>query len=159
MSRDVDLEQLPAISIVVAGDAQSEQPGAGPAANGIRFVASVVDKIAASPRYHPTTLVLVTHLTSGGFYDHVPPPPAAPIALDTRRGAAVAYGPRVPLLALGRFALVNHVSHEPLELSSVTKFLEWNWLGGQTGQLGHRDTIVSNIGSLLDGAQTGTPVP
>jgi len=32
---------------------------------GIRFVAGVADAIAASPRYQATTLVLVTHLTSG----------------------------------------------------------------------------------------------
>ena len=159
IARDVELQQLPAISIVVAGDARSEQPGAGPAEAGIQFVAGVVDAIAASPRYQPTTLVLVTHLTSGGFYDHVQPPPALSVALDTRQGEAVAYGPRVPLLALGRFAKANHIAHEPLELSSVTKFLEWNWLGGETGQLGHRDASVSNIGSLLDGTATGTPVP
>jgi hypothetical protein len=159
IARDVELEQLPAISIVVAGDAQSERPGAGPAAAGIQFVASVADAIAASPRYQPRTLVLVTYLTSGGFFDHVPPPAPPSVALDTRRGEPVAYGPRVPLLALGRFARVNHVSHETLELSSVTKFLEWNWLAGETGQLGHRDVGVANIGSLLDAALTGTPVP
>jgi hypothetical protein len=159
IARDVELHQLPAISIVVAGDAQSEQPGAGPAQAGIQFVASVADAIASSPRYEPTTLVLVTHLTSGGFYDHVPPPAAASVALDTRRGEAVAYGPRVPLLALGRFAQANHISHEPLEMSSITKFLEWNWLGGETGQLGHRDASVANIGSVLDATTTGTPVP
>jgi hypothetical protein len=38
-------------------------------------------------------------------------------------------------------------------------FLEWNWLGGAVGQLGRRDTIVANLGSLLDVRQTGVQVP
>jgi hypothetical protein len=30
------------------------------------------------------------------------------------------------------------------------KFLEWNFLDGETGQLGSRDSHVANLGSLLD---------
>jgi hypothetical protein len=159
IDRDVQLRQLPAISIVVAGPEQSERPGAGPAGEGIRLVEGIVSKIASSPHYAPRTLVLLTHLTSGGFFDHVTPPPAPDIEVDTREGGPVAYGPRVPLLAVGRFARRNHVSHVQLELSSVTKFIEWNWKNGVTGQLGGRDQTVSNIGSLLDPAQTGEAVP
>jgi hypothetical protein len=159
IDRDIELETLPAISIVIAAPGQAEQPGAGPASAGVQLVEDIAARIAASPRYAGTTLVLATHLTSGGFYDHVAPPPAAPLMLDVRQNAPVDYGPRVPLLALGRFARVNHVSHVPLELSSITRFMEWNWLAGQTGQLRHRDVAVSNLGSLLDAAATGTPVP
>jgi hypothetical protein len=159
IDRDIDLEQLGAISIVIAGPSLAEQPGAGPASAGVHLVEEIVDRIAASPRYAATTLVLAAHLTSGGFYDHVAPPTPVPLKLDVRQNAPVDYGPRVPLLALGRFARVNHVSHVPLELSSVSRFMEWNWLAGQTGQLGHRDLAVANLGSLLDATATGTPVP
>ena len=38
-----------------------------------------------------------------------------------------------------------------LEHSSIVKFIEWNWLGS-TGQLGERDAVVANLGSLLDPA-------
>ena len=55
--------------------------------------------------------------------------------------------------------LARKAEQAKMELSSLTKFLEWNWLDKQTGQLGHRDLTVANIGSLLDGAATGTPVP
>ena len=65
----------------------------------------------------------------------------------------------MPLLALGPFARKSFISHVVLEHSSVVKFLEWNWLGMQTGQLGTRDTVVSNLGSLLDPALTGVAVP
>jgi hypothetical protein len=46
-----------------------------------------------------------------------------------------------------------------MEHSSIVKFIEWNWLGKKTGQLGTRDTVVNNIGDMLDPAQTGTTVP
>ena len=79
LERDIALEQLPAIAVVLAPPGRDEQPGRGPAADGIALVTGLVDKLTASPRYRPTTLVLVTYLTSGGYYDHVPPPAAPPI--------------------------------------------------------------------------------
>ena len=69
------------------------------------------------------------------------------------------YGTRVPMIAIGPFAKSNEISHVVMEHSSIVKFIEWNWLGGTTGQLGTRDQEVANIGSLLDPAATGTPVP
>jgi hypothetical protein len=63
------------------------------------------------------------------------------------------------MLALGPFARKGHVSHEILEHSSIVKFIEWNWLGGTTGQLGTRDGFVANLGSLLEDRATGIPVP
>jgi hypothetical protein len=157
--RDILLEQLPAVSIVIPPPALSEQPGAAPAAAGIELVTRIADELRASPRYGNRALALVTHLTSGGYYDHVAPPPAPGLDVDEQNGQPVPYGPRVPLLAVGPFARRNHISHAQLELSSLTVFLEWNWGGGMTGQLGRRDTIASNIGSLLDPAKTGVLVP
>ena len=46
-----------------------------------------------------------------------------------------------------------------MEHSSIVRFIEWNWLGGTTGQLVGRDAVVNNIGNLLDPAKTGTAVP
>jgi phospholipase C len=99
-----------------------------------------------------STLVLFTYDESGGYYDHVAPPPTS--VLDP-----VPYGPRVPTIAIGRFAKKAFISHVEMEHSSIVKFIEWNWLGGHTGQLGGRDLEVHNIGSLLDESQTGIAVP
>ena len=46
-----------------------------------------------------------------------------------------------------------------MEHSSVVTFVEWNWLGQQTGQLLTRDAVVHNIGSLLDPTATVVGVP
>ena len=97
--------------------------------------------------------MLLAHLTAGGFYDHALPPERPSENLDTYGRS---YGPRVPLLALGPFAKPGYVSHVRLEISSLTKFIEWNWFGA-IGQLGARDQVVNNIGDLLSAA--AGPVP
>ena len=65
----------------------------------------------------------------------------------------------MPLLAIGPFASAGTVSHVQMEHSTLVRFIEWNWLGQQTGQLAGRDTTVANLGSLLDANATGTSVP
>jgi hypothetical protein len=155
LERDIHEERLAPVSIVLAPPELSEQPGAGPPAAGAAFVERLLADLEASPRLRNDTLVLVTHLTAGGFYDHVPPPPD-----DTDELPPQPYGPRVPLLAFGPFVTAGHVSHAPMELSSLTAFLEWNWLP-EGSSLGGRDRRANNIGSLLNAtaARDGEPVP
>jgi len=142
---------LPQVSLVRALGYHSEHPDGGTTiSDGIAFVQGVLDAVDASA-YAPDTLVLLTWDEGGGYFDHVAPPP------DGRDGQP--YGTRVPLLALGPFARVGTVSHVTMEHSSIVKFVEWNWLGQQTGQLDGRDLDVANLGSLLDPAATGLAVP
>jgi phospholipase C len=142
---------LPDVAYVKAIGYRSEHPGYKTTLSaGVGFVDALVKAVLASP-YKDNTLVLVTWDEGGGYFDHVPPPRANPA--DNQP-----YGTRVPLLAIGRFAKENYVSHVPMEHSSIVKFLEWNFLG-MTGQLGARDANVNNIGSLLDATQTDKPVP
>ena len=100
----------------------------------------------------PLTLVLFPYDEAAGFYDHVTPPATSTVDNEP-------YGTRVPFLAIGPFAKPNYVSHVTMEHSSVVKFIEWNWLGGTTGQLMGRDATVNNLGDLLDASKTGTAVP
>jgi hypothetical protein len=65
----------------------------------------------------------------------------------------------VPLVVVGPFARKGAVSHVVMEHSSLVKLIEWNWLGGATGQLKGRDAVVANVGSVLDPAATGAAVP
>jgi hypothetical protein len=155
LDRDLAAEALGPVSVVVAPPELAEEPGAGPPAEGAAFVEKLLAAIAAVPRYRDDTLVLVTHLTAGGYYDHVPPPPDDALEIPSQ-----AYGPRVPMLAFGRFVTPGHVSHVQLELSSVTAFLEWNWLPAGVS-LGGRDERVNNLGSLLNerAARDGVQVP
>jgi phospholipase C len=143
---------LPTLSFVKHVQYKNEHPGyATVLSQGVTAVTSLVSTILASPVGNDT-LVLLTWDEGGGYYDHVAPPPNDPT--DGKP-----YGTRVPLLALGRFARKGAVSHVVMEHSSIVKFVEWAYLGNQTGQLGGRDTTVNGIGSLLDPAEVGAVVP
>ena len=149
---DLQNGSLPAVAFVRAVGWKSEHPGQLTKLSlGVAYVASLIDAIENSP-YRDSTLVLLTYDESGGYWDHVAPPP--PSAVDGK-----SYGPRIPMLAVGPFAKKNYVSHVVMEHSSIVKLIEWNFLGGVTGQLAGRDAVVANMGSLLDPAKTGVAVP
>lgn len=151
LSADLAGGTLPSFAFVKGMSYKTEHPNFGnKVSRGAAFVKEVVDAVLASP-YASDTLVLVSWDEGGGFYDHVPPPPNS--AVDNQP-----YGTRVPLLAVGRFARRNAISHVQLEHSSIVRFLEYNFLG-ETGQLGARDAVVSNLGSLLDPQETGLLIP
>lgn len=143
---------LPAVSFVKALEYKTEHPGQGVKESpGVAFVADLAQRLAAS-RYASDTLLLVTYDEGGGYFDHVAPPPASPVDHQP-------YGTRLPLIAIGPFARAGGISHVVMEHSSIVRFVEWNFLGGDTGQLAGRDAVVANLGSLLDPSKTGVPVP
>jgi phospholipase C len=142
---------LPELSFVKGVGYHNEHPGYGTTlSQGVAFVTSVVGAILSSP-VADDTLILVTWDEGGGFFDHVAPPSTS--AVDSQP-----YGTRIPLLAIGRFARKNTISHVPLEHSSIVALAEYVFLH-TTGQLGARDAVVHNLGSLLDPAQTGIALP
>ncbi len=152
LSTDLAGGSLPDVSYIKGYGFHSEHPGVeGTITDGETFVTGIIDAINGSC-YKDTTLVLVTWDEGGGFFDHIAPPAVS--AVDNQP-----YGTRIPLLAVGHYAQKGTVSHVQMEHSSIVKFLEWNFLGGTTGQLGARDAVVNNIGSLLDPAATGVTIP
>lgn len=149
LATDIAAGTLPEVAFVKGVGYKNEHPGYGTTIRaGEAQVGAIVDEILGSS-VAGSTLILVTWDEGGGLWDHVAPPPA----ID-----AQPYGTRVPLLAIGPFARPGAVSHVVLEHSSVVRFLEWNFLGA-TGQLGARDAVVHNLGSLLDPAAVGVAVP
>jgi phospholipase C len=148
---DIAGNALPAVSYVKPLGIKTEHPGET-IGSGVAFVTGVVNAVLGSPAYQNDTLILLTYDESGGFFDHVSPPPASTVDGE-------AYGPRIPLVAIGYFAKPNAISHVTMEHSSIIRFIEYNWLAGTPGQLATRDAVVNNIGSLLDPAKTGVTVP
>jgi phospholipase C len=151
LQKELDGSDLPQVSFVRGLGYHSEHPGVyDTISDGTTFVGHVIDAVEHSA-YAGDTLVLVTWDEGGGYFDHIAPPPNG---VDGQP-----YGTRVPLLVTGPFARTGTISHTTMEHSSVVKFIEWNWLAMQTGQLGGRDATVANLGSLLDPAATGVTVP
>jgi phospholipase C len=144
--------ELPAVSFVKAIGYRQEHPGNDVTLSaGVNWATALIQSIEQS-RFRDDTLVVLTYDEGGGYFDHVPPPPTSTVDNEP-------YGMRLPFLAVGPLVRANYVSHVQMEHASLVKFIEWNWLGQQTGQLGTRDTVVNNIGSVLDPGATGVAVP
>lgn len=97
---------------------------------GQAFTAEVVNALMASPLWYRSALIIV-YDEHGGFYDHVPPPPACvpddiPPALtpSSEPGAFDMYGVRVPLAIVSPWARKRYVSHVPRDHTTVLRFIQ-----------------------------------
>ena len=62
------------------------------------------------------------------------------------------YGTRIPLLVISPYAKANYIDHTLVDQTSVLKFVEDNWLGGQRVQPGGSfDMIANSIQNMLSG--------
>ncbi|HEX4446394.1 MAG TPA: alkaline phosphatase family protein, partial [Polyangiaceae bacterium] len=62
------------------------------------------------------------------------------------------YGTRQPLMVISPFAKHNFIDHTLTDQTSILKFVEDNWLGGQRIQAGGSfDTIAGSIQNMLSG--------
>jgi phospholipase C len=150
-SIDVAGDQLPPVAYVKPIGYLTEHPGyQDRISDGAASTAGIIDTITSSLTYQNNTLILLVYDEGGGYFDHVAPPATSTVD-------CAPYGMRTIFMAIGPYAKTNYISHVFMEHTSIIKFIEWNWFGGDTGQLGTRDTQVNNIGDLLTG--TGTAVP
>jgi phospholipase C len=91
---------------------------------GQHFVAQVISALFSSPNWSSSALFL-TYDENGGFFDHVPPPPACPPTLDDApSGAFSQYGLRVPFIVVSPYARAHYVSHDVLSHTSVLRMVQ-----------------------------------
>ncbi len=83
------------------------------------MVAEAINKIAASP-YWPHSAIIITWDDSEGDYDHVPPP----ILAHGPDGSPISDGPRVPLLLISPYARTGFIAHDEGSHASVVKFAD-----------------------------------
>jgi phospholipase C len=60
------------------------------------------------------------------------------------------YGPRQPLLVVSPWARQNFVDHSVTDQTSVTRFIEDNWLNGQRIGDGSFDAIAGSINGMFN---------
>lgn len=60
------------------------------------------------------------------------------------------YGPRLPFLVVSPWAKQNFVDHSVTDQSSVIRFIEDNWLGGERIGGGSFDGIASSITQMFN---------
>jgi phospholipase C len=68
------------------------------------------------------------------------------------------YGPRLPMLVLSPYAKANFVDHSITDQSSILRFIEDNWLGGERIGQGSYDALAGSLENMLNFSQTPNPI-
>ena len=121
---------------------------------GEAFLAQVVHAIGSSPAW-PQTILIVTYDEHGGYYDHVPPPPAlAPDSIapmvqpgESAYDGFARYGFRVPSIVVSPYAKPDYVSHVVYDHTSILAFLERKW---NLPAMTYRDANANDLTDFLD---------
>jgi phospholipase C len=153
--------RLASVSFVMPNFLDSDHAGnlsgAGPGWVGSIYLALVQSQHAAPEcNYYKDSAVLLTWDDSGGWYDHVDPPPGP---------NGTTWGFRIPIVAISAWARSNYdpkrphalpyVSHTRRESTSIVKFIERNW---NLGSLNQRDATDDDLHDLFDYTRAA-PVP
>jgi len=155
--------KLPAFSLIDPNYATQSQENPQNMVVGERLLAEVVKAVGDSKHWRSTLFVLM-YDEHGGYYDHVPPPPAlAPdsIAPMTQPGQSAydgfaRYGFRVPSVVVSPYAKPDHVSHVVYDHTSVLAMLERKW---NLPALTYRDANANDLLDFLDLAAMRRGVP
>jgi len=148
---DAATGKLPSVSYVDPNFSVQSEEDPQDIRQGERFAAAIINAAMRGPAWAKTILIW-TYDEHGGYYDHVPPPPAikpdnippeihVPPNLP---GAYDRYGFRVPAVIVSPYARPNYVSHVVHDHTSVLKLIETKW---NLGALTYRD---ANADDLLD---------
>jgi phospholipase C len=135
---------LPSVSYLKATTAQSGHPGESDPLDEQQWLVNTINQIEMSKDW-PSTAVVITYDDSDGWYDHVAPhllngshDPAideaacekTPITIGHRDGRC-GYSQRLPMIVISPYTQDNYVSSNLTDTSSVVRFIEDNWLGGE----------------------------
>ena len=154
---DVSSGNLPGFSIVDPDFNSGSEEDPQDVSVGEAFAAQVVEAVMQGPAWSRTLLVW-TYDEHGGYYDHVPPPPAlAPDSIAPRapvgpNGAKAyegfrRYGFRVPAVVVSPYARREHVSHVLHDHTSILATVERKW---NLPALTYRDANAADLLDVLD---------
>jgi len=170
-----DAGNLPAVSYLKAAAYQDGHGGYSDPLDEQRFLAETINRLEHLGSWK-STAVVIAYDDSDGWYDHQMGPliTQSQIPLDALTGpgacgsnaskvptsgtgtpeqARCGVGPRQPLLIVSPFSKSNYVDNTLTTQSSVVRFIEDNWLGGQRIGGGSNDTIAGTLGNMLDFSQ------
>ena len=135
-STDAAAGKLPSVAFVEPNFSVQSEENPQDVAFGENFLLQVVTALFQSPQWHSTAL-FVTYDEHGGYYDHVPPPPAippdevAPLLGQPGEGTAPGgfdrYGFRVPFTVISPWARPRYVSRFVSDHTSILSFIEHKW--------------------------------
>jgi len=167
---------FPAVSYLKAPGYQDGHAGYSDPIDEQDFVVSVINFLEKTPEWQ-STAVIIAYDDSDGWYDHQQPPivnqsataadqnaQGLPMCGSVASATATAlpginggnaqgrcgYGPRLPFLVISPYARRNFVDHTTTDQSSVVRFIEDNWLGGERFGNGSFDSIAGSINNMFD---------
>jgi phospholipase C len=173
----VSAGNFPAVSFLKAPGYQDGHAGYSDPIDEQKFIVDTINFLSQRSDW-ATTAVVIAYDDSDGWYDHQMPP-----VVNTSQSSADAltgngqcgtvaplldginsshaqgrcgYGPRLPLVVVSPYARQNYVDHTLTDQSSIIKFVEDNWLGGERIGHGSFDTITNSIASMFDFVQPST---
>ena len=167
----VSAGNFPAVNIIKAQAYQDGHAGYSNPLDEQRFVVHLINFLQGQPEW-TNTAVVIMYDDSDGWYDHqlgqivnqsqtsqdmLNGPGFCGKATPILNGIAglpaqgrCGYGPRQPLLVVGPYAKHNFVDHTMTDQTSVLRFIEDNWLGGQRIGQGSYDALASPLNHMFD---------
>jgi phospholipase C len=166
----VNAGNFPTVSFLKAPGYQDGHAGYSDPLDEQTFVVNLINFLQQQKDW-ANTAVIIAYDDSDGWYDHQMGPIVnqsatamdaltAPGQCGTGDGALegvttpkaqgrCGYGPRLPLLVISPFAKQNYVDHTVTDQSSILRFVEDNWLGGQriTGSF---DNLAGRLNTMFD---------
>jgi phospholipase C len=160
----VSAGNFPQVSFLKAISIQDAHPGNSDPLDEQHFVVRVANFLQSQPEWSNTALI-VLYDDSDGWYDHQLGEiiNGSKTSADALNGVnpltlhaqgRCGYGPRQPLLVISPWARHNFVDHSVTDQTSVLRFIEDNWLGGQRIGQGSFDAIANSVSSMFDFSQT-----
>jgi len=162
---------LPAVSFLKAPAYQDGHAGYSDPIDEQAFVVNTINFLQGLSTWSSTAVVIM-YDDSDGWYDHQMPPVvnqsqsagndaltgsglcgAAAPALTGITGKPAqgrcGYGPRLPMVVVSPYAKQNFVDHTLTDQTSVIRFVEDNWLGGERIGNGSFDSIANSIANMF----------
>ena len=149
---------------MVAPAYQDGHPGYSDLLEAQQLLVETINFLQTLPEWR-SMAIIVAWDDGGGWYDHVMPPivnqSATPLDLGCGEvsmdpPSRCGYGPRLPFLLISPYAKQNYVGRQLVDQSSITRFIEDNWLGGRRLSATSFDSIAGSLLDLFDFTQAPT---
>jgi phospholipase C len=141
------------------GSCNSQHP-LSPVALGEALIRDVYEAIASNRDGWESTMLLITYDEHGGFFDHVPPPHAAPpipvTAADSDDFGFGMLGPRVPAIVVSPYVAAGTVDETVLDHTSICATLRSVF--DFTEALTDRDANANGVFNLLSEEAPREPI-
>jgi phospholipase C len=113
-----------------------------------KFLKTLVETVVASPKWEKT-LLIITYDEHGGFYDHVPPPHAVPVA----PGMLQTTGLRVPCFVISPWVKAGSVFGSDalfFEHTSIMKTIARRFMSNDFPFMGARYAAAHDLSEILE---------